>query len=77
MYSILNKARIPFDVVLSDALCREKLKRYSVLILPNVALISDQQREQIEAFVEQGALFWPPSRQSSTTKTARRAEISP
>lgn len=54
MYSILTDARIPFDVVLSDDLSREKLKRYSVLILPNVALMSDQQRSQIEVFVEHG-----------------------
>lgn len=54
MYSILTEARIPFDVVLSEDLSREKLKRYSVLILPNVAMMSDQQRAQIEAFVEHG-----------------------
>ncbi len=41
MYTILNESRIPFDVVLSEDLALEKLRRYSVLILPNVALLSD------------------------------------
>ncbi len=54
MYSILTEARVPFDVVLSDDLSAEKLKDYSVLILPNVAWMSDAQKSQIEAFVQHG-----------------------
>ena len=54
MYSILTEARVPFDVVLSDDLSAEKLKDYSVLILPNVAWMSNQQKSQVEAFVQRG-----------------------
>jgi hypothetical protein len=54
MYTILTEARVPFDVVLAEDLSLEKLKRYSVLILPNMALMSDLQKQQIEAYVAQG-----------------------
>ncbi|HTF63855.1 MAG TPA: alpha-amylase family protein [Edaphobacter sp.] len=54
MYSILTEARVPFDVVLSDDLSAQTLQRYSVLILPNMALMSDIQKGQIEAFVAKG-----------------------
>jgi hypothetical protein len=54
MYTILNEARVPFDVVLSDDLSAEKLRRYPVLILPNVALMSDAQAREVEAYVQAG-----------------------
>jgi len=54
MYTILNEARIPFDVVLSEDLSIETLKRYALLILPNMALMSDIQGRQIETYVSQG-----------------------
>jgi signal transduction histidine kinase len=54
MYSILNAARIPFDFVHEEDLGEERLAQYSVLILPNVALLSDRQATQIEDYVQRG-----------------------
>jgi hypothetical protein len=54
MYSLLNAARIPFDFVHEEDLGEERLAQYSVLILPNVALLSDRQATQIEDYVQRG-----------------------
>jgi hypothetical protein len=54
MYQILTEARIPFDVILESDLTPERLHRYSVLVLSNVALMSDAQARQIEAFAAAG-----------------------
>jgi hypothetical protein len=54
MYEILTEARIPFDVVVDTELEPETLAQYSVLILPNVALMSDRQIGQIKAFAARG-----------------------
>ncbi len=54
MYQLLTEARIPFDVVLDNALSADALKSYRVLVLANAALLSDAQAAQIEAFVGRG-----------------------
>lgn len=54
MYAVLTEARIPFDFVHEEDLFEELLGKYAVLILPNVALLSDEQCRVIEHFVEQG-----------------------
>jgi hypothetical protein len=54
MYQILTEERVPFDVVLDSALDAAALKRYSVLILPNIALMSDAQACAVEAFARSG-----------------------
>ncbi|MDB5188373.1 MAG: hypothetical protein JWO50_893 [Candidatus Kaiserbacteria bacterium] len=54
MYEILTEARIPFDVVVDTELEPQTLAQYSVLILPNVALMSDRQIAQIKAFAGRG-----------------------
>src|SRR3569833_1015257 len=54
MYQILTEARIPFDVILDSDLTPERLSRYSVLVLSNIALMSDAQALQIEAFAARG-----------------------
>jgi hypothetical protein len=54
MYEILTEARIPFDVVVDTGLEPETLAQYSVLVVPNVALMSDKQIAQIKAFVARG-----------------------
>ena len=53
-YKILNEQRIPFDVVLDSELSREQVARFDVLILPNMALMSDAQARQIKDFVSRG-----------------------
>lgn len=52
--SVLVQARIPFDLVHENSLGTEDLSRYAALILPNVALLSDEQVRAIEQYVEQG-----------------------
>jgi hypothetical protein len=54
MYQILTEARIPFDVVLDTDLDAAKLARYSVLVLPNMALMSDLQAAQVQDFAARG-----------------------
>jgi hypothetical protein len=54
MYQILTEARIPFDVILETDLVPERLSRYSVLVLSNIALMSDEQALKIEAFAAKG-----------------------
>jgi hypothetical protein len=54
MYALLNEARIPFDFVHEEDLNEERLARYSVLVLPNFALMSDEQSAALEHFVERG-----------------------
>jgi hypothetical protein len=54
MYHALVEHRIPFDAVNDQLLDEEHLKNYKLLILPNIALLSDQQCEQLRQFVQRG-----------------------
>ena len=54
VYALLVAARIPFDFVHEEDLNEERLARYSVLILPNVALLSDLQAKALEKYVARG-----------------------
>ncbi len=54
MYYALLEGRFLFDFVHEDKMELERLSKYSVLILPNVALLSDVQCEQIRAYVKSG-----------------------
>jgi hypothetical protein len=54
MYAILIEGRIPFDFVHEENLNPEHLNRYTALILPNVALLSDTQVRALEQYVAQG-----------------------
>lgn len=54
MYAVLIEARIPFDFVHELDLTPERLNRYSALILPNVALLSDEQVNALKQYVAQG-----------------------
>jgi hypothetical protein len=54
MYEILTDARIPFDVIIDTDLTPEYLSRYSVLILPNVALMSDRDVTAVKNWVAKG-----------------------
>ena len=54
MYSALLEGRFFFDFVHEDRLESERLKKYAALILPNIALLSDEQCAQLRAYVEQG-----------------------
>jgi hypothetical protein len=53
-YEALVEARVPFDMVHDLMLDEEKLARYRVLILPNIAALSDRQCAQLAKYVESG-----------------------
>lgn len=54
MYYALLEGRFAFDMVHEDRLEPERLRKYRALILPNIALLSDEQCRQIGAYVEAG-----------------------
>ena len=53
-YEALIEARIPFEMAHDRLLDAEHLAPYRVLILPNIAALSDSQCAQIRQFVEHG-----------------------
>jgi hypothetical protein len=53
-YQALVEARMPFDMVHDLLLDEERLARYKVLILPNIAALSDRQCAQLMKYVEGG-----------------------
>ena len=53
-YQTLVEARIPFDMVHDRLLDWEKIALYRVLILPNIAALSDRQCAQLTEYVQRG-----------------------
>ena len=54
MYHALIEARVPFDMVNDRLLDAEHLKPFKLLVLPNVAALSDAQCDQLRQFVQRG-----------------------
>ncbi len=54
MYHALVEARIPFDMVHDSTLDAKLADRYDVLVLPDVAFLSDEQCGQIRRYVKAG-----------------------
>jgi hypothetical protein len=54
LYYALLEGRFLFDFVHEDDLDPQTLSRYTALILPNIALLSDRQCAQLRAYVESG-----------------------
>ena len=54
MYYALLEGRFLFDFIHEDNLAPEDLKKYSALVLPNTALLSDEQCRQLRAYVDSG-----------------------
>ena len=54
MYHALVEARVPFEMVNDRLLDAEHLQPFKLLILPNVAALSDTQCEQLRQFVQRG-----------------------
>ena len=54
MYHSLIEARMPFEMVNDRMLNQEYLKPYRLLILPNIAQLSDEQCGHLRKFVENG-----------------------
>ena len=53
-YQALIEARIPFEMVHDQLLDAEHTAAFQVLILPNIAVLSDEQCAEIRAFVARG-----------------------
>ncbi len=54
MYDALLRGRCAFDFVHEDRLEPERLGKYRALLLPNIAMLSDRQCEQIRNYVHSG-----------------------
>ena len=54
LYDALLQARFAFDFVHEDRLEPERLAKYRALILPNVAMLSDHQCQQLRDYVHSG-----------------------
>ncbi|MGD0579635.1 MAG: alpha-amylase family protein [Bryobacteraceae bacterium] len=54
LYYALLEGRFLFDFVHEEKLGPEDLRKYSALLLPNTALLSDQQCRQLSAYVDSG-----------------------
>jgi hypothetical protein len=54
MYQALIEARIPFEMVHDRLLEAAGIDRFKLLILPNIAALSDAQCEQLRAYVRRG-----------------------
>ena len=54
IYDVLLRGRFAFDFVHEDRLDSERLSKYRALLLPNVAMLSDHQCQQIRDYVQSG-----------------------
>jgi hypothetical protein len=54
MYDALLQGRFAFDFVHEDRLELERLDKYRALLLPNVAMLSDRQCQQLREYVHSG-----------------------
>jgi hypothetical protein len=54
IYHALVESRIPFEMVNDRLFSEEYLKPFKLLILPNIALLSDEQCTQLRKFTENG-----------------------
>jgi len=53
-YQALIESRIPFQMVHEGLLDADQVGRYKVLVLPNIAALSDKQCEQLRGYVKRG-----------------------
>lgn len=54
MYQLLTEARIPFDVIMESDLKPGALGKYKLLVLPNIALMSDAEAKAVAGFAASG-----------------------
>jgi hypothetical protein len=74
MYYALLEGRFLFDFIHEDRLQLERLRKYSALILPNIALLSDEQCGQLHEYVEQGGSLLATFETSMYTNANERRE---
>lgn len=71
-YQALLEARIPFDAVDEAYLDAEHLARFDVLVLPDAAVLSDRQCDQLRAFVQRGGSIVATHETSLYDETGRK-----
>jgi hypothetical protein len=54
VYDVLLRGRFAFDFVHEDRLEPERLRKYRALLLPNIAMLSDRQCQQLRDYAESG-----------------------
>ena len=74
MYYALLEGRFFFDFVHEDKLGPDHIGKYSALILPNTALLSDEQCAQLRAYVNGGGSLLATFETSLYTERNRRRE---
>lgn len=50
----LQETHLPFDVLPAEAISREALERFTVVVLPDIVTLTEQQDAAIEAYLESG-----------------------
>lgn len=76
LYYALLEGRFMFDFVHEDDLGPETIGKYSALILPNIAWLSDAQCAQLRAFVAAGGSLMASFETAMFDETGRRRENS-
>jgi hypothetical protein len=76
MYYALLEGRFLFDFVHEDKMALEELRKYSALVLPNTALLSDEQCRQLGEYVDAGGSLLATFETSMyTDRNERRADF--
>ncbi len=76
MYYALLEGRFLFDFVHEDKLALTDLQKYSALVLPNTALLSDEQCRQLRAYADAGGSLLATFETSLyTERNERRADF--
>ncbi len=76
IYYALLEGRFLFDFVHEDDLRADNLKKYKALVLPNTALLSDEQCRQLQAYVQAGGSLLATFETSLyTERNERRADF--
>ena len=74
IYDALLQGRFTFDYVHEDRLEPERLSKYRLLVLPNVAMLSDKQCGQIRDFVKSGGSLMASFETSLYDENLKRRE---
>jgi hypothetical protein len=76
LYYALLEGRFFFDFIHEDDLGPDRLKKYTAVLLPNIALLSDEQCRQLRAYVDSGGSLLATFETSMyTERSERRADF--
>jgi hypothetical protein len=74
MYQVLIESRIPFEMVNSRLLDPDHLKPFKLLILPNIAVLSEKQCGQLREFTQNGGCLLATFETSLYDETGTRRD---